>query len=130
MKLVDFRVRITSGGTEAVTRVLIESADGAGAALVDGRGLGQHRRRELPGAAGRDPLEAAARRRAGGGRRLMDPLFWELHAASRTRRRAAAADTLRALALTGLSGPVRVLDVGCGPGAASLTLLAALPEAR
>ena len=30
MKLVDFRVRITSGGTEAVTRVLIESADGAG----------------------------------------------------------------------------------------------------
>jgi 2-isopropylmalate synthase len=30
MKLVDFRVRITSGGTEAVTRVLIESADGEG----------------------------------------------------------------------------------------------------
>jgi 2-isopropylmalate synthase len=30
MKLVDFRVRITSGGTEAVTRVLIDSEDGAG----------------------------------------------------------------------------------------------------
>lgn len=30
MRLVDFRVRITSGGTEAVTRVLIESADGQG----------------------------------------------------------------------------------------------------
>lgn len=30
MRLVDFRVRITSGGTEAVTRVLIESADGRG----------------------------------------------------------------------------------------------------
>ncbi len=30
MKLVDFRVRITSGGTEAVTRVLIDSADGQG----------------------------------------------------------------------------------------------------
>ncbi|MFO1210262.1 MAG: citramalate synthase [Amaricoccus sp.] len=30
MKLADFRVRITSGGTEAVTRVLIESMDGAG----------------------------------------------------------------------------------------------------
>ena len=30
MKLVDFRVRITSGGTEAVTRVLVESADGQG----------------------------------------------------------------------------------------------------
>lgn len=30
MRLVDFRVRIISGGTEAVTRVLIESADGQG----------------------------------------------------------------------------------------------------
>ena len=40
-----------------------------------------------------------------------------------------AADTLRALALCGVSGPVRVLDIGCGPGAASLVLLAALPEA-
>ncbi len=30
MRLVDFKVRITSGGTEAVTRVLIESADGQG----------------------------------------------------------------------------------------------------
>ncbi len=30
MHLVDFRVRITSGGTEAVTRVLIDSEDGEG----------------------------------------------------------------------------------------------------
>ncbi|TPE53587.1 citramalate synthase [Amaricoccus solimangrovi] len=30
MRLVDFRVRITSGGTEAVTRVLIDSEDGDG----------------------------------------------------------------------------------------------------
>lgn len=30
MKLVDFKVRITDGGTEAVTRVLIDSADGQG----------------------------------------------------------------------------------------------------
>jgi len=30
MRLVDFRVRITSGGTEAVTRVLIDSEDGQG----------------------------------------------------------------------------------------------------
>ncbi len=30
MKLVDFKVRITNGGTEAVTRVLIDSEDGAG----------------------------------------------------------------------------------------------------
>ena len=30
MKLVDFRVRITQGGTEAVTRVIIDSEDGRG----------------------------------------------------------------------------------------------------
>ena len=30
MRLVDFRVRITDGGTEAVTRVVIDSEDGAG----------------------------------------------------------------------------------------------------
>ena len=30
MKLVDFRVRITQGGTEAVTRVIIDSEDGQG----------------------------------------------------------------------------------------------------
>ncbi|MDW4547826.1 citramalate synthase [Defluviimonas sp. D31] len=30
MKLVDFKVRITQGGTEAVTRVIIDSEDGAG----------------------------------------------------------------------------------------------------
>ncbi|MBB5515573.1 2-isopropylmalate synthase [Rubricella aquisinus] len=30
MRLVDFKVRITGGGTEAVTRVLIDSADGQG----------------------------------------------------------------------------------------------------
>jgi hypothetical protein len=30
MKLVDFKVRITNGGTEAVTRVIIDSEDGQG----------------------------------------------------------------------------------------------------
>ena len=30
MKLVDFKVRITDGGTEAVTRVIIDSEDGVG----------------------------------------------------------------------------------------------------
>jgi len=30
MRLVDFKVRITQGGTEAVTRVIIDSQDGAG----------------------------------------------------------------------------------------------------
>lgn len=38
-------------------------------------------------------------------------------------------DTRRALELTGLSGPLEVLDLGAGTGAASLTLLAALPKA-
>ena len=38
-------------------------------------------------------------------------------------------DTRRAFALTGLSGPIRVLDIACGPGPASLVLLDALPEA-
>ena len=31
MKLVDFKVRITNGGTEAVTRVIIDSEDSSGA---------------------------------------------------------------------------------------------------
>jgi SAM-dependent methyltransferase len=39
------------------------------------------------------------------------------------------ADTARALALVDCHGPLRILDIGCGPGAASLALLAALPEA-
>jgi 2-isopropylmalate synthase len=30
MQLVDFKVRITNGGTEAVTRVIIDSEDGQG----------------------------------------------------------------------------------------------------
>ena len=30
MRLVDFRVRITNGGTDAVTRVTIDSEDGQG----------------------------------------------------------------------------------------------------
>ena len=30
MRLVDFKVRITQGGTEAVTRVIIDSEDGNG----------------------------------------------------------------------------------------------------
>ncbi len=38
--------------------------------------------------------------------------------------------TLRTLGETGVSGPVRMADMGCGPGAASLVALRALPEAR
>lgn len=38
--------------------------------------------------------------------------------------------TLEALRMTGLSGAIDVLDVGCGPGRHTLQLAAALPEAR
>jgi SAM-dependent methyltransferase len=60
----------------------------------------------------------------------MDPLFFELHSGLAHEAPGSRADTLRALALTGRSGPLRVLDAGSGPGAASLTLLDALPEAE
>ncbi|MEM8742455.1 MAG: class I SAM-dependent methyltransferase, partial [Pseudomonadota bacterium] len=40
------------------------------------------------------------------------------------------ASAARAIAATGLSGPLTVLDLGSGPGAGSLALLEALPEAQ
>ena len=66
MRLVDYKVRILTpqDGTEAVTRVMIESTDGHGRALVDGRRLGQRDRRLLQRAARRHHLEAVPRRRA------------------------------------------------------------------
>ncbi len=67
MRLVDFKVRITQGGTEAVTRVIIDSEDTSGAALADGRGFAEHRRREFRGAAGCDQLEADPGCRHAGG---------------------------------------------------------------
>ncbi len=60
----------------------------------------------------------------------MDPVFWELHSGLDREGPGDDADTRAALRLTGLSGPLAVLDLGCGPGASALTLLAALPEAR
>jgi SAM-dependent methyltransferase len=60
----------------------------------------------------------------------VDPLFFALHSGLAHEAPGRREDTLRALALTGLSGPLQVLDAGCGPGAASLALLAALPEAH
>jgi len=60
----------------------------------------------------------------------MDPAFWELHSGLPQEGPGSRDDTLRALALTGLAGPVRVLDIGAGPGAASVALLEALPEAE
>ena len=51
VELVDYKVRILTGGTEAVTRVLVESRDKAhGRALVHGRRVAQHRRCQLRGA--------------------------------------------------------------------------------
>lgn len=60
----------------------------------------------------------------------MDPLFFELHSGLEHEAPGSAADTLAALAASGLSGPAHILDAGCGPGAAAVTLLQALPEAR
>ncbi|MEO0911876.1 MAG: methyltransferase domain-containing protein [Pseudomonadota bacterium] len=40
------------------------------------------------------------------------------------------ASTLKALTATGLAGPIRMVDMGCGPGAAALLALQALPEAE
>ena len=65
LELLDYRVRVFQGGTDAVTRVLIEFGDGAGETLVDGRGVGQHHRRLVPGAGRRDRLPAGEARRAG-----------------------------------------------------------------
>jgi SAM-dependent methyltransferase len=60
----------------------------------------------------------------------MDALFFALHSGLDHEAPGSAEDTLRALALTGARGRVRILDIGSGPGAASLTLLRALPEAE
>ena len=59
LELVDYKVRILNGGTEAVTRVLIESRDGGGEPLADRRRLVEHHRRLLRGAARRGDLQAA-----------------------------------------------------------------------
>ena len=59
VELVDYKVRILTGGTEAVTRVLVESHDTmTGDALVHGRRLAQHHRCELRGPARLDQLQA------------------------------------------------------------------------
>jgi SAM-dependent methyltransferase len=55
--------------------------------------------------------------------------FFALHSGHAHEAPGSRADTLRALALSGKTGRLAVLDLGCGPGAASLALLEALPEA-
>ena len=58
LELLDYRVRVFQGGTDAVTRVLIEFGDGNGDTLVDGRRVRQHHRRLVPGSGRRDHLPA------------------------------------------------------------------------
>ncbi len=58
VELRDYRVRVFQGGTDAVTRVLIECGDAEGDTLVDGRRVGQHHRRVVPGAGRFDQLQA------------------------------------------------------------------------
>ena len=65
LKLIDYRVRILNGGTEAVTRVLIESEDEAGRALDHDRRVAQYHRRLVPGADGFGGLQAGEIGRAG-----------------------------------------------------------------
>ena len=65
LELVDYKVRILTGGTDAVTRVLIESRDGAGEPLVHGGRVAEHRRCLVRGAARFHQLQADPRRRAG-----------------------------------------------------------------
>ncbi|MEM9048629.1 MAG: class I SAM-dependent methyltransferase [Pseudomonadota bacterium] len=56
--------------------------------------------------------------------------FFRLHADLPREGPGDAATARRAIAATGLSGPLTVLDLGSGPGAGSLTLLQRLPEAQ
>ena len=58
LELLDYRVRVFQGGTDAVTRVLIEFGDFERRAMVDRRGLRKHHRRLVPGAGRRDRLQA------------------------------------------------------------------------
>ena len=55
--------------------------------------------------------------------------FFEVHRGLPRQGPGLPADVHWALATVGLSGPLRLLDAGCGPGADSETLLEALPEA-
>ncbi len=65
LELTDYRVRILNGGTEAVTRVLIESADETGEHWTTIGVSRQHHRCVVPGADGFDRLQAGEIRRAG-----------------------------------------------------------------
>ena len=63
LELVDYKVRILTGGTDAVTRVLIESRDGEGNRWFTVGVSPEYRRRLLRGAARLHQLQADPRRR-------------------------------------------------------------------
>ena len=123
MKLVDFKVRITQGGTEAVTRVTIDSEDCARPPLGHRRRLPQHRRRLLRGAARRHQLEARPRRRRDDRGRPVSDAFHRLYS-DIPRAGPGEPDDIRwALATAGTPQGARILDAGCGPGGDIATLL-------
>ena len=74
LRLVDYKVRILTGGTEAITRVLIESADGRGTRWVHAGGFAQYRRCLVPGIERFDCLQALEVVCAGSGLNLFDVL--------------------------------------------------------
>lgn len=57
-------------------------------------------------------------------------LFFAIHEGLPRQAPGSEATTLQALQMTGLSGAIEILDIGCGPGLHTLHLAAALPEAR
>lgn len=60
----------------------------------------------------------------------MNEAFFDLHQGLSREGPGERADVHWALATAGLSGPIRVLDAGCGPGADLVTFVEAMPEAR
>jgi hypothetical protein len=71
IRLVDFKVRITQGGHRGRHPRRHRQRGQQGPPLGHGRRLAQHRGRQFRGAAGRDRMEAGARRGAGGMRGLV-----------------------------------------------------------
>ena len=63
LELVDYRVRVFQGGTDAVTRVLIEFRDASGEHWSTVGVSRQYHRRLVPGADRRDHLQIAQGRR-------------------------------------------------------------------
>ena len=59
LELVDYKVRILNGGTEAMTRVLIEFGDSSGERWTTIGVSDQHHRRLVRGADGFDPVQIA-----------------------------------------------------------------------